>query len=276
MSTRRLLIWCPDRSGIIAAVTGFLAERGANVLDADQHTDPDDGSFAMRLEFEGDDPTNDFMPLAQRYAMDWRLTDASHRRRVAILVSKQDHCLADLLWRTRQNELPCQVACVVSNHRDAAADVATYGIPYHTLPVTPDTKPQQEARLREILEAADTELVILARYMQVLSADTAAAYPNRIINIHHSFLPAFAGAKPYQQAHAKGVKLIGATAHYVTEQLDEGPIISQGVAPVTHRDGVDDLIRKGRDLERTTLAAAVRAHLEDRVIVHAGRTIVFG
>lgn len=274
MSTRRLLIWCPDRAGIIAAVTGFLAEHGANVLDVDQHTDPDDGSFCMRLEFAGGDELA-FGPVAERYQMDWRLTDATHRPRVAILVSKLDHCLADLLWRARRGELPCDVACVVSNHRDCAADVAAYGIPYHTLPITPENKQQQEQRLREILDGSGVELVVLARYMQVLTPATVAAYPNRIINIHHSFLPAFAGAKPYQQAHAKGVKLIGATAHYVTEVLDEGPIIAQSVTPVTHRDRVDDLVRKGRDMERTALAEAVRAHLEDRIIVHAGRTIVF-
>jgi formyltetrahydrofolate deformylase len=278
----RLLIWCPDRKGIIAATTSFLADFGANILDADQHTDPDDGTFCMRLEFDTEGMKGNraqlhplWSALAERYKMQWQIAWAAERKRVAILVSKQDHCLQDLLWRRSIGEIDGEIACVVSNHKDCAAVVAAHGIPYHTLPVKPETKPQHEERLLEILAAARIDLVVLARYMQILSERVVSAYPNRIINIHHSFLPAFAGARPYHKAHERGVKLIGATAHYVTTQLDQGPIIAQATASVSHRDRVDDLVRKGRDLERTTLATAVRLHLADQVLVNQGRTVVF-
>ena len=283
MSTlARLLIWCPDRKGIIAATTGFLADVGINVLEADQHTDPDDGTFCMRLEFdtEGmklsrDELTARWGELAERFNMDWRIAWAARRKRIAILVSKQDHCLQDLLWRTSIGELGGEIACVISNHKDCAAAAAQHGLRYHTLPVTPDNKRQQEQHLLEVLADAKVDLIVLARYMQVLTEQVVAAYPGRIINIHHSFLPAFAGARPYHQAHERGVKLIGATAHYVTTQLDEGPIIAQATVSVSHRDRVDDLVRKGRDLERTTLATAVRLHLADKVLVNQNRTVVF-
>jgi formyltetrahydrofolate deformylase len=278
----RLLIWCPDRTGIIAATTSFLADIGINVLEADQHTDPDDGTFCMRLEFDTDgmriaqgELTARWTGLAQRFNMDWRIAWAARRKRIAILVSKQDHCLQDLLWRTAIGEIDGEIACVISNHKDCAAAVASHGLRYHTLPVTPDTKRQQEQRLLEILSDARVDLIVLARYMQVLTDQVVNAYPARIINIHHSFLPAFAGARPYHQAHERGVKLIGATAHYVTTELDEGPIIAQATASVSHRDRVDDLVRKGRDLERTTLATAVRLHLADKVLVNQDRTVVF-
>jgi formyltetrahydrofolate deformylase len=278
----RLMIWCPDRRGIIAATTSFLADFGANILEADQHTDPDDGSFCMRLEFDAQGMKGDraklrtlWTTLAERFSMEWQIACASQRRRVAILVSKQDHCLQDLLWRKSVGEIDADISCVVSNHKDAAAVVASHGIPYHTLPVTAQTKPQQEQRLLEILATANVDLVVLARYMQILSAQVVDEYRNRIINIHHSFLPAFAGARPYHEAHKRGVKLIGATAHYVTADLDDGPIIAQDTVGVSHRDRVDDLIRKGRDLERTTLASAVRLHLADKVLVNQGRTVVF-
>jgi formyltetrahydrofolate deformylase len=278
----RLLIWCPDRKGIIAATTGFLADAGVNVLEADQHTDPDDGTFCMRLEFDTDGMklTRDeldarWAELAARFKMDWRIAWAAQRKRIAILVSRQDHCLQDLLWRTSIGELDGEIACVISNHKDCAAAVASHGLRYHALPVTPETKRQQEQRLLEILNEANVDLIVLARYMQVLTEQVVGAYPSRIINIHHSFLPAFAGARPYHQAHERGVKLIGATAHYVTAQLDEGPIIAQATASVSHRDRVDDLVRKGRDLERTTLATAVRLHLADKVLVNQDRTVVF-
>jgi formyltetrahydrofolate deformylase len=280
--TARLLIWCPDRRGIIAAVTGFLAEHGANVLEADQHTDPDDGTFCMRLEFETAGLTvsrerlsADWEELAASFRMEWRIAYSDHRKRVAILVSRQDHCLQDLLWRKSIGEIDGDIACIVSNHTDCAAVVAQYGIPYHTLPVTPEVKSQQEHRLLEILESAKVDLVVLARYMQILSEQVVSTFPARIINIHHSFLPAFAGARPYHQAHQRGVKLIGATAHYVTSELDQGPIITQATVSVSHRDRVDDLVRKGRDLERTTLATAVRLHLADKVLVNQHRTVVF-
>jgi len=283
MSTlARLLIWCPDRRGIIAATTGFLADVGINVLEADQHTDPDDGTFCMRLEFDTDgmklsrDELNArWGELAQRFRMDWRIAWAAQRRRIAILVSKQDHCLQDLLWRTAIGELDGEIACVISNHKDCAAAVASHGLRYHVLPVTTQTKRQQEQRLLEILNESNVDLIVLARYMQVLTEQVVDAYPSRIINIHHSFLPAFAGARPYHQAHERGVKLIGATAHYVTCDLDEGPIIAQATVGVSHRDRVDDLVRKGRDLERTTLATAVRLHLADKVLVNQNRTVVF-
>ena len=278
----RLLIWCPDRRGIIAATTSFLADLGINVLEADQHTDPDDGTFCMRLEFDTDgmriardELTTRWTDLATRFKMDWRIAWAAQRKRIAILVSKQDHCLQDLLWRTSIGEIDGEIACVISNHKDCAAAVASHGLRYHTLPVTPDTKRQQEQRLLEILDDAKVDLIVLARYMQVLTEQLVDAYPSRIINIHHSFLPAFAGARPYHQAHERGVKLIGATAHYVTTELDEGPIIAQATATVSHRDRVDDLVRKGRDLERTTLATAVRLHLADKVLVNQERTVVF-
>jgi formyltetrahydrofolate deformylase len=278
----RLLIWCPDRRGIIAATTGFLADSGINVLEADQHTDPDDGTFCMRLEFDTDgmklspdELTTRWGELALRFKMDWRIAWAAQRKRIAILVSKQDHCLQDLLWRTAICELDGEIACVVSNHKDCAASVASHGLRYHVLPVTPETKRQQEQRLLEILRGANVDLIVLARYMQVLTGQVVNAYPSRIINIHHSFLPAFAGARPYHQAHERGVKLIGATAHYVTSDLDEGPIIAQATVSVSHRDRVDDLVRKGRDLERTTLATAVRLHLADKVLVNQNRTVVF-
>jgi formyltetrahydrofolate deformylase len=278
----RLLIWCPDRRGIIARTTGFLADLGANVLDADQHTDPDDGSFCMRLEFDAAGLhlnraalVDRWSTVAGQFQMDWRLAWAGDRKRVAILVSKQDHCLQDLLWRHSVGEIDAEIACVISNHKDCAAAVAAHGVPYHVLPVTPETKPQQEHRLLDILAAARVDLVVLARYMQVLSPEVVNVYPGRMINIHHSFLPAFAGARPYHQAHERGVKLIGATAHYVTAELDQGPIIAQATVGVSHRDRVDDLARKGRDLERTTLATAVRLHLADKVMVVARRTVVF-
>ena len=276
--THRLLIWCPDRRGIIAAVTRLLAEAGANILDADQHSDPDDGSFTMRLAFQGVEPA-DVRPrldaLAAGYQMRTLLRDGTRRRRMAVLVSRQDHCLADLLYRQRSGELDADLACVVSNHPDAQVFAERAGTPFHHLPVTKATKDEQERRLLMVLEDAGTDVVVLARYMQVLSPTVIDPWEHRIINIHHSFLPAFAGGRPYHQAAERGVKLIGATAHYVTEELDAGPIIAQQTAAVSHRDGVADLVRKGRDLERTTLAAAVRAHLEDRVLARDGRTVVF-
>src|SRR5688572_23645809 len=278
----RLLSWCPDRKGIIAATTGFLADASVNVLEADQHTDLDDGTFCMRLEFDTEgmtlareELTARWAELARRFKMDWRIAWATQRKRLAILVSKQDHCLQDLLWRASARELDGEIACVISNHKECAAAVASHGLRYHTLPVTPETKPQQEQRLLEILRDARVDLIVLARYMQVLSEQVVGEYPSRIINIHHSFLPAFAGARPYHQAHERGVKLIGATAHYVTTELDEGPIIAQATVSVSHRDRVDDLVRKGRDLERTTLATAVRLHLADKVLVNQNRTVVF-
>lgn len=277
----RLLIACPDARGVVAAVAGFLAQHGANILEADQHTDPDTRQFFMRIEFEtaGLDMPLDalraaFAPIASARSMQARVEPA-RRRRVAVLCSRQTHCVADLLWRATTDELSAELVMVVSNHTDAQPFAAQLGVPYHHVAMSPDDRDARHAQILELLRRERVELVVLARYMQVVPQSFVDAFPSRIINIHHSFLPAFAGARPYHQAFAKGVKLIGATAHYVTAELDEGPIIAQQTAPVTHRDTVADMVRTGRDLERMVLARAVRLHLSDKVLVHAGRTIVF-
>jgi formyltetrahydrofolate deformylase len=258
----RLLVSCPDRHGIVAAVSGFLSVNDANILSSDQHsTDREGGTFFMRMEFhlEGlmerrDDIERAFAErVAKPLEMDWRFAYSDRRKRTALLASRDDHCLLDLLWRWRRGELETDVACVVSNHPTHAADAAGFGVPYHHVPVTPDAKAEAEAQILEHL--ADVDLVVLARYMQILSPELVARYPSRIINIHHSFLPAFAGAGPYERAKERGVKLIGATAHYVTEELDQGPIIEQDVIRVSHRDDVAALIRLGADIERTVLGA---------------------
>jgi formyltetrahydrofolate deformylase len=276
----RLLITCPDRHGIVAAVAGFLARSGANIITSDQHsTDPEGGEFFMRMEFtleHGDLSSlgNAFaQEVAERLDMRWRLTDAGHPKRVGVLVSREDHCLVDLLWRHRRGELDAEIALVASNHPDHRADVEGFGLTYHHVPVKPGGKPESEARLLELLR--DVDLVVLARYMQILSGDFLAALGVPVINIHHSFLPAFAGANPYQRAFERGVKIIGATAHYVTEELDAGPIIEQDVARVSHREHPETMVRLGRDIERTVLSRAVKWHLEDRVLVHGNRTVVF-
>ncbi len=280
--TARLLISCPDGPGIVAAVSQFLYERGANIVSYDQYsTHPEHGTFFMRSTFflpaiEDDRRAfeADFDGLAQRLRMQWRISYARDRRRVALMASRENHCLLDLLWRRRQGELDMDVVCVISNHEDARADVEALGVRFVHVPVTRESKPQAEARVLEEL-AGRAGLLVLARYMQILSADFLRRIGCPVINIHHSFLPAFAGARPYQQAYERGVKLIGATAHYVTEQLDEGPIIEQDVMRVGHRFTADDLERMGRDLERIVLARAVRSELDDRVLLHEGRTIVF-
>jgi len=277
----RLVIACPDRHGIVARVSAFLFERGANIVSSDQHsTDPEGGAFFMRMTFnlEGLDPADferDFAAaVADPLDMTWRLAPAGERKRVALLVSREDHCLLDLLWRHRRGELDADMAIVVSNHPDHAADVAAFGVPYEHVPVQPGGKPQAEARMLELLSGR-VDLVVLARYMQILSGDFLDRLGVPVINIHHSFLPAFAGAGPYEAARERGVKIVGATAHYVTEELDAGPIIDQDVVRVSHRDDIDSLKRLGRDVERLVLARAVRLHLDDRVLVHAGTTVVF-
>jgi formyltetrahydrofolate deformylase len=276
----RLLISCPDRHGIVAAVSGFLAERDANIVSSAQYsTDPEGGAFFMRMAFAIGGIDDDFAKafgeqVAEPFAMDWRLDDAARVKRVAILVSREDHCLLDLLWRWRRGELQCDIPLVISNHPDSAADVATFGVRYEHVPVVKGEKPAAEARMLELL-SGQFDLVVLARYMQILSGDFLRGVGCPVINIHHSFLPAFAGADPYRRAMERGVKVIGATAHYVTEELDAGPIIEQDVTRVTHREGVDVLVRIGRDVERTVLARAVNLHLEDRVLVHENRTVVF-
>jgi formyltetrahydrofolate deformylase len=277
--TGRLLITCPDRHGIVAAVASFLADSGANIITSDQHsTDPEGGEFFMRMEFnlaaDLDALGRAFQQVvAERFDMRWRLTDAGRPKRVAVLVSREDHCLVDLLWRQRRGDLDATIALVASNHPDHRQDVEGFGIPYEHVPVPKGGKPEAEARLLELLR--DVDLIVLARYMQILSGDFLQKLSVPVINIHHSFLPAFAGANPYQRAFERGVKIIGATAHYVTEELDAGPIIEQDVARVSHREHAETMVRLGRDIERTVLARAVKWHLEDRVLVHGNRTVVF-
>lgn len=281
-ATARLLIWCPDSTGIIAAATGFLAEHHANILEADQHSDPADGAFCMRLEFESDGmdlPRDEFeiawKPVADRFSMEWRIAYSTDRKRMAIMVSKQDHCLQDLLYRQRCGELNADIPLVVSNHPDWSDSLEAQGITSFTLPITSTNKDKQEKRLLQLLDEYRIDFVVLARYMQILTGQVVDRLPSKVINIHHSFLPAFAGGRPYHQAYNRGVKVVGATAHYVTTDLDAGPIIAQDTVRINHRDTVDDLVRKGRDLERTVLASAVRLHVEDKILVHQNRTIVF-
>jgi formyltetrahydrofolate deformylase len=278
----RLLISCPDGPGIVAAVSRFLFDQGANIVSSDQYsTDPEHGSFFMRSAFYLPSIEEDragfeaeFGALAERFGMEWRIAYARDIRPVALMASREDHCLLDLLWRNRRGELEMDVACVISNHENVRPEVEALGVPFVHIPVTKATKPQAEQRALDEL-AGRVQLLVLARYMQILSANFLARVGCPVINIHHSFLPAFAGAEPYRHAYERGVKLIGATAHYVTEELDEGPIIEQDVQRVNHRYTVEDLERVGRDLERLVLARAVRSELDDRVLVHEGRTIVF-
>ena len=279
-----LLVQCPDRPGIVAAVSSFLFRHGANIIDFDQHTSLDEAApvYFTRLEFDTariDLPLPDLsrafdLDVARPYAMEWRLAPTSERKRIAVLVSRHEHALLELLWTWKRGELRGEVVGVVSNHPDLGRDVEGFGVPFHHVPSTPDTRDEAEARLSSLLDGK-VDLVVLARYMQILSPAFVTRWSGRIINIHHSFLPAFAGAEPYRQAHERGVKVVGATAHYVTAELDAGPIIEQDVARVSHRDDVDDLKALGRDLERRVLARAVRWHCEDRVIVHGNRTVVF-
>jgi formyltetrahydrofolate deformylase len=277
----RLLISCPDKKGLIAAISSFIAMHDGNILSADQYVS-DSETFFMRLEIEGEgfglgreEFAGAFAPLARRHEMDWRVSFTDTPKRMAIMVSRYDHCLIDLLWRWDAGELEARIPLVVSNHPDLEARAESYGIPFHHLSLTKETKTEQESRVLDLLSEHGVDLVVLARYMQILSPGFVAAYTSGIINIHHSFLPAFAGADPYRRAHERGVKTIGATAHYVTEELDAGPIIHQDVAHVTHRDTAEDLVRLGREVERRVLARAVRWHLEDRVLVDRNRTIVF-
>jgi len=278
-----LTLACPNRPGIVAAVAGWVFEQGYNILEADQFDEVLSARFFLRTVFDPAGPDRgldalrrDFAALGQRFAMEWSIRDVDVARSVLIMVSRFDHCLVDLLYRWRIGELPMRVAGVVSNHpREALPGPDLEGLPFHYLPVTPETKHDQEKRLLRIADEAGAELIVLARYMQILSPVLADALRGRAINIHHSFLPSFAGARPYHQAFSRGVKLIGATAHYVTPDLDEGPIIAQDVEPVRHADYPEDLIRKGRDIERRVLARAVRLHLEDRVLLNGAKTVVF-
>ena len=276
-----LTLSCCDRPGITARVTGLLFELGGNIREAQQFNELEDGEFFMRVAFAPGAANIGayraaLASLATELDMRWTIRAAGDLRRVLILVSKFDHCLSDLLYRQRIGELAMDVVAIVGNHpRAALSATLPDDVPYHHLPITPDTKPQQETALRGLIAETGAELVVLARYMQVLSDALSADLAGRCINIHHSFLPGFKGARPYHQAHARGVKMIGATAHYVTADLDEGPIIHQDVEPISHADAPDDLVRKGRDIERRVLAEAVRLHLEDRVLLDGSRTVVF-
>lgn len=277
-----ILIHCKDRKGIVARVSGFIHDFGGNILDSDHHTDEETNDFLMRMEFatEGlqispDEISAAFAPIAKIFEMRYEMHHSSHRTRVGMLVSKQDHCLADLLQRHRRDELRIDVPVIISNHDTCAEWAQLFKIPFVVLPVTKETKPQQEQQVISALKSHHVELVVMARYMQILSADFLGQIGCPVINIHHSFLPAFIGANPYRQAYERGVKIIGATAHYATQDLDEGPIIEQDVIRVGHRDTVDDLVRKGRDLEEIVLARAVRRHIEHRVLVYGKKTVVF-
>ena len=272
-----LLISCPEKLGIISVVSNFLLEHQANIVRFDQHTtDPHAGRFFMRIEFEhgSENLEQDFQVLANEHAMDWQLSSTENRKRMAIFVSKMDHCLLELIWRWKSKELLVDIPVVISNHANLSDEVESYGLPFYHIPLTHETKHEAEQKVLELLDGK-VDFIVLARYMQILSPNFISHYPNQIINIHHSFLPAFVGANPYVRAFNRGVKLIGATAHYVTNDLDEGPIIQQDVQRVNHRYTADDLKTAGKHIERMVLADAVSWHIEDRVIVHGNKTIVF-
>jgi formyltetrahydrofolate deformylase len=279
-----MLISCPDQPGIVAAVSRFLHEHGANIVQSDQYTmDPEGGMFFIRIEFDLaeldrrlDTLEMDFSEVvANKYNMSWSISQESRKKRLAIFVSKEDHCLLELLWQWQAGDLNADIALVISNHPDMKDVVESFGIAYHHVPVTAESKQQSEETQLKLVADAQVDCIVLARYMQIISPKFIEHYPNKIINIHHSFLPAFVGGKPYAQAYQRGVKIIGATAHYVTEELDGGPIIEQDVQRVSHRDNVNDLKRIGRHIERIVLARAVSWHVEDRILVHQNKTVVF-
>ncbi len=280
--TAILLISCPDQKGLVATIANFLYQHNANILHADQHQDSELNLFLMRVEWDLDGFELDieefdrfFAPIAEKFQMTWKLAQSGHRPRMAIFVSRYDHCLADLLYRHQSGELACDIPLILSNHTDTQWLAEAYKIPFQHIPVEKDSKLEAEKDQLAILRHHHVDLIVLARYMQVLSADFIKHYPNRIINIHHSFLPAFHGAKPYHRAFERGVKLIGATSHYVTEILDDGPIIEQDVNRISHRDELDNLIQKGRDLEKMVLSRAVRWHIESRILLYANKTVIF-
>jgi formyltetrahydrofolate deformylase len=277
-----LLISCPDAKGEVASIAEFVYRHGGNILHADEHADEQSGLFLMRVEFDAADFDIEladfgrhFAPSAQKFQMKWRLAQSSYRPRMIILVSKYDHCLVDLLYRHQSGELACDISLIISNHPDNESIAQFHRIPYAVVPVTKENRAEAERQIQALLDQHRPDFLVLARYMQILSNEFVNLYPHRIINIHHSFLPAFVGARPYHQAFNRGVKLIGATSHYVTEVLDDGPIIEQDVVRVSHRDTVEDLIRKGRDLEKVVLSRAVRSHVENRVLVYGNKTVVF-
>ena len=280
--TAILLIDCPDRKGLVAAIGEFLYRHNANILHADQHQDPERNAFLMRVEwdlagfaFDLAEFPEKFAPLAAQHGMRWRLERSDRPHRLALFVSKYDHCLADLLYRHQSGELACEIPLVIANHPDAERWATFHKIPFHMIPVEPGKKAEAEAKQLALLRENQIDLVVLTRYMQVLSPQFVEQYPLRVINVHHSFLPAFSGAKPYHRAFERGVKLIGATSHYVTEELDEGPIIEQNVVRISHRDTLDDLLEKGRDMEKVVLSRAVRWHIDHRILVYDRKTVVF-
>jgi formyltetrahydrofolate deformylase len=280
--TAILLVSCPDQKGLVARISEFLFQNNGNIIHADNHIDEETGLFLMRVEWELDGfriPRAEiavrFAPLADRLKMQWRIHFSDVAQQIAVMVSKYSHCLYDLLLRSASGELSGNISLVISNHADLQSVPERFGIPFHVFPIDPENKREQEQKELELLEKNRIDLVVLARYMQILGPEFAKKYPNRIINIHHSFLPAFIGSRPYHQAYDRGVKLIGATSHYVTEQLDDGPIIEQDIVRISHRDSVDDLIRKGRDLERVVLARAVHLHLGFRVLPCGRKTAIF-
>ncbi|WP_432698006.1 formyltetrahydrofolate deformylase [Marinobacterium sp. YM272] len=278
----RLVLSCPDRVGIVSMVSNFISSHGGSITDANQHSDPMSGYFFMRVEIDASSLPftlerlrEAFAPIAGSFDMEWAITDSSVPKKVILMASRQSHCLADLLYRYHSKELFCEIPCVISNHEDLRSMVEWHGIPYFCVPAEKDNKQAHFSRVDELIREHDADTVVLARYMQILPQEVCDRYPHRIINIHHSFLPSFVGARPYHQAHDRGVKLIGATCHYVTPDLDAGPIIDQEVTRVSHRSLPEDMVRLGRDVEKLTLARGLRWHLEDRVLVHGNKTVVF-
>lgn len=276
-----LTLSCPDRTGIVHNVSGWLLEQNGNIVEAQQFGDAATNRFFLRIQFSLPEKQDvnalqtSFAPIAEKFSMDANIYDAQRKARLLILVSRQGHCLNDLLFRAHSGQLPVEIAAVASNHTDHAGLASSYGIPFHHLPVTPETRPQQEQQIIDLARDLKIDLVVLARYMQILSTNLCQSLSGRAINIHHSFLPSFKGARPYHQAHARGVKIIGATAHYVTADLDEGPIIEQDVIRISHSDSIEDMVRLGKDVEKNVLARGLRAHIEDRVITYENKTVVF-
>ncbi len=281
-NTATLLLTCPDKKGIVASIANFLLTHNGNILHADQHQDAENNLFLMRVEWDMTDfqlTENEFheqfLSIAKKYQMTWELKSNQIKPKLAIMVSQYDHCLADLLHRHKNGELDCDISLVISNHRDTELLVNFYGVPFNYIEINKTNKDEAEQNQFLLFDQFNIDLIILARYMQILSPEFVKKYPQKIINIHHSFLPAFIGAKPYHRAHERGVKLIGATSHYVTEKLDEGPIIEQDIDRISHRDQVDDLVQKGRDLERVVLSRAVRWHIENRILLYSNKTVIF-
>ncbi|MGA9406050.1 MAG: formyltetrahydrofolate deformylase [Bacteroidota bacterium] len=280
--TATLLLSCPDRKGLVSLISNFIFERGGNILDLVEHVNAQERRFFLRVAWDmkdfsiAPDRLNEaFPPMAKEFTAEWSIRLNRNRHRIAIFVSKYDHCLQEILWRHELGEFDADIALVISNHPDLGFLAERYRLPFHVFPISQENKSVQEKEELALLEKSNVDTIVLARYMQVLSPEFLQKYPNRILNIHHSFLPAFAGSNPYKQAYERGVKIVGATSHYVTEVLDEGPIIEQDIIRISHKDSLEDLIRKGRDLERLVLARGLRLHLQDRILVYGGKTIVF-